>query len=106
MRWFLSICAAAFFVSSAAYAADPVGEWHVANGYANIRIDDCDGLLYGMISWEKDPGGLDSHNPNPALRSRPTLGILILKAMKTTKPNLWEGEAYNAENGSTYMSRL
>jgi Uncharacterized protein conserved in bacteria (DUF2147) len=26
--------------------------------------------------------------------------------MKPTKPNLWEGEVYNAENGKTYTSKV
>lgn len=106
MRWFLAICAATFLLAGAASAAEPMGEWRVANGDANIRIDDCDGILWGIISWEKDPGGVDSYNPNPAERTRPTLGIHVLKAMRPTKPGLWEGEVYNAENGKTYTSHL
>ena len=39
-------------------------------------------------------------------RSRPTLGLPILKAMRPTKPGLWEGDVYNAENGKTYSSRI
>ena len=57
------------------------------------------------LSWEKSPGGVDSHNPNPAERTRPTLGLHILLAMRPTKPGLWEGEVYNAENGKTYNPR-
>jgi uncharacterized protein (DUF2147 family) len=106
MRSFLAICAATFLLTGSALAADPIGEWRVASGDANIRIDDCDGALWGIISWEKRPGGVDSNNPNPAERSRPTLGLHILLAMKPTKPGLWEGQVYNAENGKTYTSKL
>jgi len=106
MRRFLAICAATFSLASIAQAAEPVGEWRVANGEANIRIDDCDGALWGIISWEKEPGNVDSNNPNPAERNRPTLGLPILLAMRPTKPGLWEGEVYNAQNGRTYSSRL
>src|SRR5579862_3869820 len=105
MRSFLAICAATFLLAGPASAADPIGEWRVANGDANIRIDDCDGILWGIISWEKSPG-LDTENPNPAERTRPTLGLHILRSMKPTKPGLWEGEVYNAENGKTYASKL
>jgi hypothetical protein len=31
-------------------AAEPTGEWRGANGAANIRIDDCHGALWGIIS--------------------------------------------------------
>lgn len=106
MRLILAIWAATFLLAGHAAAADPVGEWRTADGVANIRIDDCDGILWGIVSWEKDPGGVDSHNPNPAERSRPTLGLHILRAMKPTKPGLWQGEVYNAENGKTYDSRI
>src|ERR1700680_3401809 len=106
MRWLVAICAATFSLSALALAAEPTGEWRVANGGANIRIDDCDGALWGVISWEKEPWGIDSHNPNPAERNRPTLGLPILRVMRPTKPGLWEGEVYNAENGKTYSSRI
>jgi uncharacterized protein (DUF2147 family) len=97
-----------FLPASLAAAADPqpTGEWRTANGLANIKIDDCDGVLWGIISWEKEPGGVDSYNPNPAERKNPTLGLRILLAMKPTKPNLWQGEVYNAENGKTYDAKI
>jgi len=117
MRSFPAISAATFLLTglsfsglpadfAAAAEPQPIGEWRVANGGANIRIDDCDGALWGIISWEKEPGGTDSNNPNPAERNRPTLGLHILLNMKPTKPGLWQGEVYNAENGKTYDSKI
>ncbi len=106
MRRLFVIFAATFSLSSVALAAEPIGEWRVANGDADIRIDDCDGALWGVIAWEKDPGGVDSNNPNPAERTRPVLGMPVLLSMRPTKPGLWEGEVYNAENGKTYSSRM
>ena len=98
----------AFLPAGFATAAEPqpTGEWRTANGLANIKIEDCDGVLWGIISWEKEPGGVDSFNPNPAERNRPTLGLHILRAMKPAKPNLWQGEVYNAENGKTYDAKI
>jgi uncharacterized protein (DUF2147 family) len=106
MRCFLAICAATFSLTCTASAADPTGEWLVATGDARIRIDDCNGVLWGIISWEKEPGGLDEHNPNPAERNRPLLGSHVLLAMRPNKPGRWDGEVYNAENGKTYTSHL
>jgi len=107
MRSILAIWAATFLLASSAAAAEPqpTGEWRTANGLANIRIDDCDGALWGIISWEKEPG-VDSYNPNPAERSRPTFGLHILLAMKPARPGLWQGQVYNPENGKTYDSRM
>src|SRR5215470_2053536 len=106
MRSILTIWTATFLLGGYAVAAEPTGEWRTANGLANIRIDDCDGVLWGIISWEKEAGGVDSYNPDPAERNRPTLGLHILLAMKPTKPGVWQGEVYNAENGKTYDSRI
>lgn len=106
MRRLLMIGAVTVGLSCAAAAAEPTGEWRVEDGEANIRIDDCSGALWGIISWQKNPGNLDSYNPDPAERTRPTLGIAVLKAMRPTKPNLWEGEVYNAKNGRTYSARI
>lgn len=106
MRRLFVIFAATFSLSSFALAAEPIGEWRVASGDADIRIDDCDGALWGVIAWEKEPGGVDSNNPDPAQRTRPVLGMPVLLSMRPTKPGLWEGEVYNAENGKTYASRM
>ena len=35
---------------------DPVGEWTVAQQVARIKIADCDGRLWGVVSWEAKPG--------------------------------------------------
>jgi uncharacterized protein (DUF2147 family) len=117
MRSFPATCAATFLLSGLSFAAlpaspavaaepQPTGEWLVANGLAHIRIEDCGaGVLWGAISWEKEPG-VDSNNPDPALRTRPTLGMPILLSMKPTRPGLWQGEVYNGENGKTYDSKI
>jgi len=107
MRSILAIPAVVFLLTGSAAAAEPqpTGEWRTADGRANIRIDDCDGALWGIISWEKEPG-VDSNNPDPAERSRPTYGLHILLAMKPARPGLWQGQVYNPENGKTYDSRI
>src|SRR5579872_4800841 len=90
-----------------AHAADPTGDWRVADGVANIRVAECNGSLWGVVSWEKEPGGLDTNNPDVSKRSRPTLGMPILIDMKK-KPGVdqWEGEVYNAKDGKTYSSTI
>jgi uncharacterized protein (DUF2147 family) len=88
-----------------AFAADPVGDWLVKEGYAHIRIDNCFGKLWGIVAWEKTPG-IDTENPDPAKKSRPTLGIPILMGLKQTKPNKWEGEIYNSQNGKMYSANI
>ena len=47
----------------------PIGDWLVKDGYANIRIDNCGGKMWGIVAWEKKPGGVDSENPDPAKKA-------------------------------------
>src|ERR1700749_1286143 len=110
-----NIVNSAFFLSefllgtdvTSALAADPTGDWRVADGVANIRVAQCNGAMWGVVSWEKEPGGRDTNNPDPAKQSRPTLGMPILLSMKK-KPGAdsWEGQVYNAKDGQTYASSI
>ena len=94
-------------VLNAALAADPTGDWKVADGVANIRVAQCSGNMWGVVAWEKTPGGKDKNNPDVAKQSRPTLGMPILIDMKK-KPGVdaWEGEVYNAKDGQLYSSTI
>src|SRR3981189_2343027 len=90
-----------------ALAADPTGDWKVADGVANIRVAECNGSMWGAVSWEKAPGGHDKNNPDVSKQSRPTLGMPILIDMKK-KPAVdqWEGQVYNAKDGKFYSSTI
>ena len=90
-----------------ALALDPTGDWRVADGVANIRVAQCNGSVWGAVSWELTPGGRDEHNPDVSKQSRPTLGMPILIDMKK-KPNVdvWEGQVYNAKDGQYYSSTI
>ena len=92
---------------TSALAADPTGDWKVADGVANIRVAQCSGNMWGVVAWEKTPGGKDKNNPDAAKQSRPTLGMPILIDMKK-KPGVdaWEGEVYNAKDGQLYSSTI
>jgi uncharacterized protein (DUF2147 family) len=90
-----------------ALAADPTGDWKVADGVANIRVAQCSGNMWGVVAWEKTPGGKDKNNPDASKQSRPTLGMPILIEMKK-KPGVdaWEGQVYNAKDGQLYSSTI
>lgn len=104
-----SLVAAALITTSSgiAGAADPTGEWRVAEGVANIRVAECNGAMWGVVAWEKRPGGVDQNNPDASKRSRPTLGMPILLDMKKkAEKDAWEGHVYNAKDGKTYESTI
>lgn len=90
-----------------ALAADPTGDWRVADGVANIRVAECNGSMWGAVAWEQTPGGRDTHNPDVSKQNRPTLGMPILIDMKK-KPGVdqWEGQVYNAKDGQFYSSTI
>lgn len=92
---------------ASALAADPTGDWRVADGVANIRVAECNGSMWGAVAWEKTPGGRDKNNPDVSKQSRPTLGMPILIAMKK-KPAVdqWEGQVYNAKDGQMYATTI
>lgn len=88
-------------------AADPTGDWKVADGVANIRVAECNGNMWGAVAWEKTPGGLDKNNPDVSKRNRPTLGMPILIDMKkNAKEDKWAGQVYNAKDGKMYKSTI
>ncbi len=100
----------AIFLSAgpgSALAADPTGDWRVADGVANIRVAECNGSMWGVVAWEKSPGGRDINNPDVSKKNRPTLGMTILIDMKQ-KPGVdqWEGQVYNAKDGQFYSSTI
>jgi uncharacterized protein (DUF2147 family) len=92
---------------SPALALDPTGDWRVADGVANIRVQQCNGSTWGAVAWEQTPGGRDTHNPDVSKQNRPTLGMPILIDMKK-KPGVdqWEGQVYNAKDGQYYSSTI
>ncbi len=86
-------------------APGPAGEWLVEDGDARIRITECGKNLCGFIAAAKNAGDTDRKNPNPALRSRPIIGLPVLLDMKPVRKR-WEGKIYNAKNGQTYDANI
>lgn len=93
--------------AGSALATDPNGDWLVEDGLAQIRIVDCANSKWGVVAWEKKPGGLDKDNPDVSKRSRPTLGMpTLLNMKKKAGAEEWEGSVYNAQDGKTYASTI
>jgi uncharacterized protein (DUF2147 family) len=97
-----------------AFAADPVeGEWLTQGGSGKVRIIPCAGRpdrMCGVISWLKDPANAtakDTHNPDPALRSRLILGMPMLWGFHQVAPGKWTGgRIYDPNTGKTYDSKI
>jgi uncharacterized protein (DUF2147 family) len=106
---YYGLCCGAVLTTTAgtAFAADPTGDWMVADQVANIRVAECNGSMWGVVAWEKTPGCRDVNNPDVSLQSRPSLGMPILIDMKKkTGADQWEGQVYNAKDGKLYSSTI
>src|ERR1700742_363379 len=109
LRTFLATGLVTVFATSLApaFAADPTGDWRLQDGVADIRVAECNGSMWGVVVWEKIPGGHDKNNPDVSKQNRPTLGMPILLDMKKTAgAEQWEGQVYNAKDGQTYSSKI
>jgi len=108
MRTLLASAAILALGATNALAAEPVGDWLVKDGYAIIRIDNCNGKMWGIVVWEKTPGGTDKENPDAAKKARPTLGMPILLGLPPNpkEKGTWSGTIYNSQNGSMYDANI
>lgn len=87
------------------------GEWWTPENQGRI-IFFKDGTTYsGKVSWFKVPNDpetgkpkLDKHNPNPALRKRPVMGLVLFYNFKydPSKNKYVDGKLYDSEHGKTY----
>jgi hypothetical protein len=94
----------------------PQGDWITAGADAHVRIyfDAEAERWFGKILWLKDhptddddeEEWKDINNPDPRLRDRPLLGLVILKNFRQRSANLWTGTAYDPESGKEYNGTL
>jgi uncharacterized protein (DUF2147 family) len=106
----LAVSGLASIAASQARAAEPFGTWLTEDKKAQIRIDNCGGALCGKIVWLKEPNDpetnkpkTDKNNKDASKQGRPLLGVPIVLGMRPSgNPNKWDGQVYNAEDGSTY----
>jgi uncharacterized protein (DUF2147 family) len=105
----VSAIAIALIFVPPAMAADPLGTWLTQDKKGKIRIVNCSGALCGTLVWLAEPMDpatnqpkVDKANVDASKKGRPLLGIPIVLNMKPSGTDKWEGQVYNAEDGSTY----
>jgi uncharacterized protein (DUF2147 family) len=94
-----------------AWADEPAGVWRMDNGKITVEVSHCGESLCAKIIGLKKPmkdgkPKVDKDNPDPALRSRPIMGLSLLKDMKATGENTWTGEVYVPDDGNTYNATM
>ena len=103
-----------FFNSSFAQNIDDIlGVWLVGSKDAHIKIFRIGNEFVGEIVWVKDPidpktgkPQLDVNNPEPSLRSRPVLGMRLMKGLEFEDGEWVDGDIYDANSGKTYSCQI
>ncbi len=108
MNFAAASLAAAMLAAPPASAQSPIDGTYVdQGGYVEITVAPCGNARCGTISRiiRNKPGepSNDAHNDDPSLRSRPILGIRVLKGLRW-RDGAWRGEVYNPEDGGTYRA--
>ncbi|MDQ2867968.1 MAG: DUF2147 domain-containing protein [Verrucomicrobiota bacterium] len=104
---------AAIFLQRAEAADQICQTWLAQDKAAKIEIYQTGETFAAKIVWLKEPDfegnpKVDFNNPDAALRSRPVLGLVVLKNLrKSGSPNVYEGgRIYDPKNGKTYDCRI
>jgi uncharacterized protein (DUF2147 family) len=103
------------FVAIAAIAQkkdDVVGKWINPSGEGQIEIYARSGKYFGKLAWIKEPNDekgkakTDLKNSNASIRSKPLLGLEILKDFVFEDGKWIDGTIYDPKTGKTYSCNL
>ena len=111
MKRFIAAAIGLILLSGAALAATAEGTWLSQDGATKVRLSNCGGKLCGTVVWLNEPTDrstgkpkTDKHNPDPAKRARPLLGLQVVNGLAASGPDKWSGKIYNADDGRTYQA--
>lgn len=106
---FLLASASVAAVAAAQGQATIDGTWLTNDGTSKVQIAAANGTLGGRIVWLQQPDSaagkpkVDVHNPDPALRTRPVLGLTVLSDLHYSGNNTWTGGTiYTPATGKSY----
>jgi uncharacterized protein (DUF2147 family) len=107
------------FAASKFNANDITGKWYTEENKSLIKIYLAkNGKYYGKIVWLKEPnyekgdkeeGKIkhDRNNPDKEKRSRPIVGLLLLRGFEFDGDDEWDGGTiYDPEEGKTYKCNM
>lgn len=89
-----------------------LGEWWTEGNEGRVKFARYnDGTYRGTTTCcehKNDPKnpGIDKENPNPALRTRSTLGIVLIWGLKFDGGEWVDGHVYNPRDGKTYRMKV
>ena len=103
------LAASAVALAAAAYAQtadDALGLWENPENKSLTEFYKCGAGVCAKIVRVVDGQKTDDKNPDPAKRSRPVVGLVIMQGAKQTSPTSWSGALYNRADGKTYSGTL
>ena len=127
MKRFVAAVIIVFFAAAPLLAADGdtiLGLWATdpdgGGGQAHIGIYAVGDLYSGKIVWLEEPlytagdedgeegePKVDKNNSDPALQSRPIMGLQLMKGFKFDGKGTWKkGTIYDPDNGKTYKCKV
>ncbi|HEY7553092.1 MAG TPA: DUF2147 domain-containing protein [Hyphomicrobiaceae bacterium] len=103
------VAGAVLALAAAAYAQtaeDALGVWENPENKSHTEFYKCGDGVCGKIVKAVDGQKTDDKNPDPAKRSRPIVGLVIMQGAKKTGAATWSGQLYNRADGKTYSGTL
>jgi uncharacterized protein (DUF2147 family) len=101
------------FTASAQKADAILGSWVNPNGEDHILIYKRGDKFFGKLDWIKYPNDeqgkpkTDKKNPDAALKSRPELGLELLKDFTFDGEKVYtDGTIYDPKSGKTYSCKM
>lgn len=89
-----------------------LGRWVNPSGEAHVEISKKNDKYFGKMVWLKNPrdeqgvAKTDVKNPEPGLKSRPLLGLEILKDFVFEDGKWTDGKIYDPKSGKTYSCNI
>jgi len=98
-------------VQSSEKSAKIIGLWRTAGGTATVEICQRADRFYGKIVWSKQQEEssevlLDIHNSVDSLRTKPIIGLEILRDFVFEDDQFEEGKIYDPESGNDYKAKM
>jgi len=89
-----------------------IGRWQNPSGEGQVQIYKKGDKFYGKLAWIKIPNDengkpkTDKLNPDDALKSRPELGLELLKDFTYDDGTYKDGTIYDPKSGKTYSCKM
>lgn len=92
----------------AQHNADAIlGEWLSSKKDSRVLIYRQGPRYFGKVTWGTGSSPRDEKNPDPALRNREIVGLVILRDFTSEKEATWaNGTIYDPREGKTYACKM